>query len=43
MKAKEKVTLKVESIFKKPQKAAGNLILGERKFEARCTVETKEV
>ena len=43
VKAKENVTQKVESIFKKPHRAAGKLTLSERKFEAGNTVEKKEV
>ena len=35
--AKEKVTQKVESIFKKPHRAAGELTLSERKFHAENT------
>ena len=34
---------KVESIFKKPHRAAGELTLSERKFEAENTAEKKEV
>ena len=43
MKAKEKVVQKVESIFKKPHRAAGKLTLKERKFEEEDTSEKKEV
>ena len=43
MKAKEKVTQKVESIFKKPHRAAGKLTVKERKFEEECTSEKKEM
>ena len=43
MKAKEKVAQKVESIFKKPHRAAGELTLSERKFEAENTAEKMEV
>ena len=43
VKAKEKVAQKVESIFKKPHRAAGELTLSERKFEAENTAEKKEV
>ena len=43
MKAKEKVAQKVESNSKKPHRAAGELTLSERKFEAENTAEKKEV
>ena len=39
VKAKEKVAQKVESIFKKPHMAAGQM--SERKFEAENTAEKK--
>ena len=41
VKAKDKVAQKVESIFKKPHRAAGEL--SERKFEAENTAQKKEV
>ena len=41
VKAKEKVAQKVESIFKKPHRAAGEL--SERQFEAENTAEKMEV
>ena len=43
VKAKEKVAQKVESIFKKPHRAAGELTLSEGKFEAENTAEKMEV
>ena len=43
VKAKEKVTQKVESIFKKPHRAAGKLTLSERKFGQEDSSEKKEV
>ena len=43
VKAKENVTQKVESIFKKPHRAAEELTLSERKFDAVGTDEKKEV
>ena len=43
VKAKEKVAQKVESNSKKPHRAAGELTLSERKFEAENTAEKKEV
>ena len=39
MKAKEKVAQRVESNSKKPHRAAGELTLSERKFEAENTSE----
>ena len=39
VKAKEKVVQKVESIFKKPHRAAGKLTLSERKFEEKKVAE----
>ena len=39
VKAKEKVAQKVESNSKKPHRAAGELTLSERKFEAENTEE----
>ena len=43
VKAKEAVTQKVESIFKKPHRAAGKLTAKEQKFEEECTSEKKEM
>ena len=43
VKANEKVTRKVESIFKKPHRAAGKLTPSERKFEADGAAEKNEV
>ena len=43
VKAKEKVAQKVDSIFKKPHRADGELTLSEGKFEAENTAEKKEV
>ena len=40
---KEPVIQNVESIFKKPHRAAGKLTLSERKVEAGGTEEKKEV
>ena len=47
VKAKEKVVQKVESIFKKPHRAAGKLTLSERQFKekrwqtrTRCSART---
>ena len=39
VKAKERVVRKVESIFKKPHRAAGKLTLSERKFVEETGVE----
>ena len=41
VKAKENVVQKVESIFKKPHRAAGKLTLSERKFGEKKEVEDK--
>ena len=43
VKAKDRVVQNVESIFKKPHRAAVKLTLKERKFEDGDTVEKKEV
>ena len=43
VKAKERVVRKVESIFKKPHKAAGKLTLTERKFVEETGVDGKEL
>ena len=42
LKAKEKVAQKVESIFKKPHRAAGKLTLSERKFVEETGVDGNE-
>ena len=39
VKAKERVVRKVESIFKKPHRAAGKLTLSERKFAEETGVD----
>ena len=43
VKAKERVVRKVESIFKKPHRAAGKLTLSERKWEEKNVVEQNEL
>ena len=43
MKAKERVVRKVESIFKKPHRAAGKLTLGERKWEEKNVADQNEL
>ena len=43
VKAKEKVVQKVESIFKKPNMAAGKLMLSERKFVEEMGVDKNEL
>ena len=43
VKAKEKVVQKVESIFKKPHRAAGKLTLSERKFEEEKVADKNEM
>ena len=42
VKAKEKVVQKVESILKKPYRAAGKLTLSERKFEEKRVADKME-
>ena len=43
VKAKENVVRKVESIFKKPHRAAGKLTLSERKFVEETGVDGNEL
>ena len=43
VKAKEKVVQKVESIFKKPHRAAGKLTLSDRKFVKEMGVDKNEL
>ena len=43
VKAREKVVRKVESIFKKPHRAAGKLTFGERKWEETNVAEQNEL
>ena len=43
VKAKERVVRKVESIFKKPHRAAGKLTLSERKFVEETGVDVNEL
>ena len=43
VKANEKVMQKVESIFKKPHRAAGKLTLSEQKFEEEKVADKMEV
>ena len=43
VKAKERVVRKVETIFKKPHRAAGKLTLGERKFVEEAGVDGNEL
>ena len=43
VKAKENVVQKVESIFKKPHRAAGKLTLSERKFVEGTVVDKNEL
>ena len=43
VKAKEMVVEKVESIFKKPHRAAGKLTLSERKFVEETVVDMNDL